>query len=230
MILRRLTTAFRKQDWFTVAVETLIVVFGVFIGLQVNNWNEARQDHAIARQLEAGLIADASIILEETRENIATMSDALEAMDALFDSLIQADSVLVEADVAEKLSFAFYLPNHAKRSPALLEAQNDGTLSLLQDKELRHAILRWDRLLQSSAETQQSRREFARAYLSSGVRLQSLIGVIPFEEAMSESGGRNELVIAISLMGGTLEAELAAFRENEEETRSLLIRLGEGAA
>ncbi|MFT5774992.1 MAG: hypothetical protein ACI9NG_000943 [Hyphomonas sp.] len=31
----------RKQDWFTVAVETLIVVFGVFIGLQVGNWNDA---------------------------------------------------------------------------------------------------------------------------------------------------------------------------------------------
>ncbi|WP_299949230.1 hypothetical protein [Hyphomonas sp. BRH_c22] len=38
MILRRITDAFRKQDWFTVAVETLIVFFGVFIGLQVNNW------------------------------------------------------------------------------------------------------------------------------------------------------------------------------------------------
>lgn len=51
MILRRLATAFRKQDWFTVAVETLIVVFGVFIGLQVNNWNEARalraQEHSM---------------------------------------------------------------------------------------------------------------------------------------------------------------------------------------
>lgn len=46
MILRRLTTAFRKQDWLTVAVETLIVVFGVFIGLQVNNWNEARAERA----------------------------------------------------------------------------------------------------------------------------------------------------------------------------------------
>jgi hypothetical protein len=42
MILRRLTTALRKQDWFTVVIETLIVVFGVFIGLQVNNWNAAR--------------------------------------------------------------------------------------------------------------------------------------------------------------------------------------------
>ncbi|MGJ8558970.1 MAG: hypothetical protein ACSHX3_01910 [Litorimonas sp.] len=44
MILRRLSTAVRKQDWFTVAVETLIVVLGVFIGLQVNNWNSARGD------------------------------------------------------------------------------------------------------------------------------------------------------------------------------------------
>ena len=42
MILRRLTDSFRKQDWFTVAVETLIVVLGVFLGLQVNNWNAAR--------------------------------------------------------------------------------------------------------------------------------------------------------------------------------------------
>ena len=37
MILRRLATSIRKQDWFTVFIETLIVVFGVFIGLQVNN-------------------------------------------------------------------------------------------------------------------------------------------------------------------------------------------------
>ena len=42
MILRRLTDALRKQDWFTVVIETLIVVLGVFLGLQVNNWNEAR--------------------------------------------------------------------------------------------------------------------------------------------------------------------------------------------
>ena len=46
MILRRITEAFRRQDWFTVAIETLIVVLGVFLGLQVNNWNEARAAEA----------------------------------------------------------------------------------------------------------------------------------------------------------------------------------------
>jgi hypothetical protein len=48
MILRRIVNAFRRQDWFTVFVETMIVVLGVFIGLQVNNWNAARADARIA--------------------------------------------------------------------------------------------------------------------------------------------------------------------------------------
>ena len=58
MILRRLATAIRKQDWFTVFIETLIVVLGVFLGLQVNNWNEARKDRLEAETSRERLIAD----------------------------------------------------------------------------------------------------------------------------------------------------------------------------
>ena len=42
MILQRLATSIRKQDWVTVVIETLIVVFGVYLGLQLGNWNEDR--------------------------------------------------------------------------------------------------------------------------------------------------------------------------------------------
>ena len=62
MILRRLSDAVRKQDWFTVAVETLMLVLGVFLGLQVNNWNEARAEGERSREylsrLRAELVAD----------------------------------------------------------------------------------------------------------------------------------------------------------------------------
>ena len=44
MILRRITSAFKRQDWFTVAIETLIVVLGVFLGIQLGNWNQSRAD------------------------------------------------------------------------------------------------------------------------------------------------------------------------------------------
>lgn len=44
MILNRLAKAIRKQDWFTVVLEFVIVVFGIFVGLQANEWAQERQD------------------------------------------------------------------------------------------------------------------------------------------------------------------------------------------
>ena len=42
MILRELGVHIRAQDWWAVALELVIVVVGVFIGIEVSNWNEAR--------------------------------------------------------------------------------------------------------------------------------------------------------------------------------------------
>lgn len=58
MILRRLTTALRKQDWFTVVIETLIVVFGVYLGIQLGNWNEARNASAGEARIIERLTSD----------------------------------------------------------------------------------------------------------------------------------------------------------------------------
>lgn len=43
MILRRFAQSIRRQDWFAVAIEFVIVVAGIFVGLQVTEWNERRQ-------------------------------------------------------------------------------------------------------------------------------------------------------------------------------------------
>ncbi len=40
MLLRRITQHVKDQNWFAVFVDFLIVVVGVFIGIQVANWNE----------------------------------------------------------------------------------------------------------------------------------------------------------------------------------------------
>lgn len=46
MILRRLVENLKQQHWTAIGVELVIVVLGVFIGLQVSNWNEARIEQA----------------------------------------------------------------------------------------------------------------------------------------------------------------------------------------
>jgi hypothetical protein len=44
MILRRLKAHVEKENWFAVGIDFCIVVIGVFIGIQVANWNETRSE------------------------------------------------------------------------------------------------------------------------------------------------------------------------------------------
>ena len=46
MILRRFAEALKQQNWAAIAIEFVLLVLGVFLGIQVANWNEARADRA----------------------------------------------------------------------------------------------------------------------------------------------------------------------------------------
>jgi hypothetical protein len=62
MLLRRVIAHFRKQEWTAIGIDFVIVVVGVFIGIQVANWNEARNDRlrgrAYLERIHADLEAD----------------------------------------------------------------------------------------------------------------------------------------------------------------------------
>lgn len=42
MLLRRLGEALANQNWFVVIIEVLVVVDGIFIVLQVDDWSDYR--------------------------------------------------------------------------------------------------------------------------------------------------------------------------------------------
>lgn len=44
MLLRRFTEHVRDQDWFAVGLDFLVVVVGIYVGLQADEWNEQRKD------------------------------------------------------------------------------------------------------------------------------------------------------------------------------------------
>lgn len=60
MLLRRVTKHVKDQNWFAVGIDFAIVVVGVFIGLQVANWNDARSQKADERQLILTLADEAT--------------------------------------------------------------------------------------------------------------------------------------------------------------------------
>ncbi len=71
MILKRLAKSIKSQDWFVVCIEIMIVVVGIFIGLQVDDWNKERtfyhSETELLNELKGEL--EASILLTEGRAN-----------------------------------------------------------------------------------------------------------------------------------------------------------------
>jgi len=60
MILRRMADAFRTQNWFTVIIEILVVVIGIFLGLQVqeaySERNERKEETAYLQRLHSEVV------------------------------------------------------------------------------------------------------------------------------------------------------------------------------
>jgi hypothetical protein len=51
MIFKRAIAKLRVQDWTAIGIELVIVVIGVFIAMQVSNWNEARIERRETREM-----------------------------------------------------------------------------------------------------------------------------------------------------------------------------------
>lgn len=67
MILRRVREHVTHHNWFAVAIDFIIVVMGVFVGIQASNWNQTRVDRRQAREYREMLQAD----LDTNLENLA---------------------------------------------------------------------------------------------------------------------------------------------------------------
>lgn len=74
MLLRRVTENVKAQNWFAVVLDFLIVVTGVFIGLQVANWNDARANRT-------GVVNSLERLRDAVNVNIASIDDRIARID-----------------------------------------------------------------------------------------------------------------------------------------------------
>ena len=56
MVIQRMREHITAHNWFAVAVDVAIVVVGVFLGLQANNWNAARIERSEAQAYRTQII------------------------------------------------------------------------------------------------------------------------------------------------------------------------------
>ena len=142
MILRSVTQHVKDQNWFAVGIDFFIVVVGVFIGLQVANWNDTRSDARAERAL-----------LERLHEEV-TEAQALDAVTrALFiddrkQNLVSARHVMLglaertELTDAECQAIGFsHLPLFGGGAiPILDELRATGEITLIRNENIAREV------------------------------------------------------------------------------------------
>jgi hypothetical protein len=147
MILKRLATALKRQDWFQVIIEILIVVIGIYLGLQVTQWAAGREERAQERVFLNRLHTDVLGVDEyqellndrtildgrraQMRINLSEVIDVLGGFD---------DTITLGPDhcTAIIMSHTNSLPNNSLAT--LSELISSGQISIIKSDDLKTAL------------------------------------------------------------------------------------------
>lgn len=148
MLLRRVTKDVRDQNWTAIAIDFLIVVTGVFIGIQVANWNEER----LNRQDERVLIARLRTDFDRIGENAERSLVYHEKMAANLRTLIRSvrSDRLKDNDVAafdQALILGITIQTSADHSGTFTEIMSSGRANVLRDRDLLDALVDYEDFL-----------------------------------------------------------------------------------
>jgi hypothetical protein len=75
MILRRLSQSIKEQNWTAIVIEFILLVSGVFLGIQVANWNAERVDASRATAYLERIRDDINADLSNYQDRISFWSD-----------------------------------------------------------------------------------------------------------------------------------------------------------
>ncbi|MBI1366945.1 MAG: hypothetical protein GC153_13440 [Alphaproteobacteria bacterium] len=141
MILSRIINHMKAQHWTAVFLDFAIVVAGVFLGMQVSNWNQYAADRRAETEYLRQLLGDlhnieaeinAQIEFEKFHAELAARVFDLIRNDRSADRALKIDIGLSELTVRRTLR---------TQSPTFLDLQSSGKLELISDPALRRAII-----------------------------------------------------------------------------------------
>ena len=141
MILSKLSETIREQKWTSAILELLIVIVGIFIGLQVDGWNEDRKDRIEEQIVLERLAAEISIAIEDVQNDINELESRIDDV-AYVIAMLEEENAPRSSDArfingiigAGKIELPF------SGLATIRELQNTGKITLILNGEVRAAI------------------------------------------------------------------------------------------
>ncbi|MEM6537156.1 MAG: hypothetical protein AAF668_05435 [Pseudomonadota bacterium] len=230
MILRRIISHVRTQNWVAVLLDFLIVVAGVFIGIQVSNANDAQGDRAFERELLVELRSDLDVDFGEFERAILVNNRRIAAVQYTIenagdteisipnvvspstrrdDSSIQEVENPVDEAIRNRLWSTSLIAYFAKPSASSLEALlASGDFNRVSDKELLSLLQAYRQKLEALDTTQQTifidmRNNAAAIGLKYGL---TPFDIVPEETFLELVGENKELLAALRAQAGLSSA------------------------
>jgi hypothetical protein len=140
MLLRSVIKHVGEQNWVAVAIDFVIVVVGVFIGIQVANLNEVRIENQQSARFTERLLADLRLEAWSLVFAREYYGDVLASADRAV-STLEGRSTLSD----EEFLISAYRATQYKSPPAARETYNElisiGAINLIRDESLRNLAI-----------------------------------------------------------------------------------------
>jgi len=144
MLLRKLIKHVREQSWTAIAIDFLIVVLGVFVGMQVNNWNESRLEAQRAYGYLARINADLGSDIQAAERRVAYWNKVVRYGHA---AIAYAEEGKLSRESRWQTVLAFYQASqvapYRSEDTTYRELLNAGDLGLIRNEKLRDALAKY---------------------------------------------------------------------------------------
>lgn len=141
MILRRLSQSLKQQSWMAIVIELVIVVLGVFIGIQAQQWQVGWEDQRLERVYLERIQSDIDLSIQTNELNISRLESYSNGQALVVESLRRCE--LAEE---KKGAFATGISDIAKVGPSVFalstmdEMLAAGHCSLIRSSGIRDGL------------------------------------------------------------------------------------------
>ncbi|MDH5630780.1 MAG: hypothetical protein OEY96_11570 [Gammaproteobacteria bacterium] len=142
MILRRFMKHITDQNWFAVGLDMIVVITGIFFGMQLTDWNEERNNRVLESSYYQQLILDLKADQEITRYAINENSTNHAHGQLFYQALTEDDFQISDPNkFAESVLLSRYHTSSIINRQTYEELTNTGNLRLLVDVDLKREIV-----------------------------------------------------------------------------------------
>ena len=152
MLLRRFVTNFRRQDWTAILLDFVIVVVGIFVGLQADAWNQDRKDRYREHASLVQLYDEFEQAGQQARDLAGFHGDKTSELQFVVDSILSRS---LPGDERRRFTAAvvsmLQLPPLGIKMGTYESMIATGDFALLRDDRLRTMLIELDAQLEAEA-------------------------------------------------------------------------------